>query len=51
MTVEEADESCLWLELFIESEIMDNSYSKTLLKEGTEILSVLAKARKTASDN
>jgi four helix bundle protein len=51
ITVEEADESCLWLELFIESEIMNNVHSANLLKEGVEILSVLAKARKTSSDN
>lgn len=51
ITVEEADESALWLELLIESEIMNKEFSKSLLKEAIEIVSVLAKARKTTSEN
>ena len=51
ITVVEADESCLWLELFIESGIINNGISKELLKEENVILSVLAKARKTTSSN
>ena len=51
VTIEEADESCLWLELLIESGIMDNNKTEKLLSDGKEIVSVLAKARKTVSNN
>ena len=51
ITVEEADESSLWLELLIESEIMNTKLTQSLLKELNEITFVLAKARKTTSDN
>lgn len=50
VTVEESDESSLWLELLIESEIMNTNITHTLLKESNEIVAVLAKARKTTSD-
>lgn len=51
ISVEEADECVLWLELLMESEIANNSKSIELLKEANEILAVLAKARKTAREN
>jgi four helix bundle protein len=50
ITVEEADESVLWLELLVESEISDLPFTRDLLKEADEITSVLAKARKTTSE-
>ena len=51
ITVEEADESALWLELLIESEISNSSFAGALLKESEEITAVLSKARKTTSGN
>lgn len=51
ITIEEADESVLWLELFIESDISNDTFTKTLLKEAEEITAVLTKARKTTSDH
>ena len=49
ITVEEADESSLWLELIIESGIFDNNEIRTLLKESYEITSVLSTARKNTN--
>lgn len=51
ISVEEADECVLWLELFMESGMANNSKSAELLKEANEILAVLAKARKTSKEN
>jgi len=51
ITVEEADESAFWLEILIESDIANNANADKLLKEANEILAILAKARKTVSDN
>lgn len=45
IVVEEADESIFWMEILTESEIY--SVEKELLKEGNEILAVMAKSRKT----
>lgn len=40
---EEADESVLWLELFISSKILkDNSETEKLLKEGNELTAILS---------
>jgi len=51
ITVEESDESLLWLEIILNSEIDGSSKTKTLMKEAEEILAVLSKARKTTSEN
>ena len=50
ITVEEADESLLWLEIISESQISSDIETKTLMKEAEEILAVLSKARKTTSE-
>ncbi|GGK84267.1 four helix bundle protein [Rufibacter glacialis] len=47
--VEEADETLFWLELLTESGSIPLSSAQTLLSETTEILSILAKARKNTS--
>ncbi|HEY6159770.1 MAG TPA: four helix bundle protein [Bacteroidia bacterium] len=46
ITVEEADETCLWLELLIESGIAHNKTTGELLKEAGELTKILARARK-----
>jgi four helix bundle protein len=48
IVVEEADESLFWIELLIESNIMEEKKMIDIKKEATEILSILAKARKNS---
>ena len=40
----------LWLELLMESEIMNDNTTKSIHKEANEIAAVLAKARKTTGE-
>lgn len=47
IVVEEADESCFWLEILEESEILPRQKLKLIYQEGKEILLMMAKARKT----
>lgn len=49
--VEEADECVLWLELMIESEISTKPETKVILNEAIEIMSILAKSRKSFKEN
>lgn len=51
IVIEEGDEAGFWLEILIESKHCDEQYGKQLLKEANEITAILAKARKTISDN
>jgi len=51
IVVEEADETAFWIEILSESEIIDFVSSEPLLKEVNEILAIVAKARKTVSNN
>ena len=46
ITVEEADESLFWLEILVETDIMQESRLKDLMQEAEEILKILSKARK-----
>jgi len=46
ITVEEADETLYWLEIIEESGMLKNDFSSALIKEVTEVLSILATARK-----
>ncbi len=48
---EEADETQLWLELIIESNILSSSKSKELLQEAKELTAIFAASRKTAQRN
>ncbi len=47
--VEEADETEMWLDLLILSEISNNEPTKTLHQESLEILKIMAAARKTSN--
>ena len=45
---EEADESCLWMELIIEAKLMDEKLVAGLLKEANEITAIMVSSRKSA---
>ena len=45
---EEADETCHWLELIIESAMLDEAKVKDLLKEANEITAIMVASKKTA---
>lgn len=47
IVIEELDESIFWLELLIDGGIIKKSLLEELLKEATELIKVVAKARKT----
>jgi four helix bundle protein len=51
IVVEEADETAFWIEVLAESGITDAEEINPLLKEANEILAIVAKARKTVSNN
>ena len=46
IVVEEADESLFWLEVIFEGKLMPENETTILLKEATEITSIMASARK-----
>ena len=48
---EEADESCLWLELIIESELMEEKLVINLLKEARKITAIMAASKMSARGN
>ena len=48
IVVEEIDETVFWLELLIESEIVEYRKIQELLKEANELLAIFASSRKTA---
>jgi four helix bundle protein len=48
---EEADESCLWLELIIERELMEERLVVSLLKEAQEITAIMAASKLSARSN
>lgn len=45
---EEADDSCYWLELLRDGNIMSESDVKTLLQEANELTAIVVASRKTA---
>lgn len=45
---EEADESCYWLELIIESDLIKNSKPEKLLKEARELTAIFTATGKTS---
>jgi len=45
---EEADETLLWLELVVESKLIEEKRMKNLLQEVDEVISILASSRITA---
>jgi four helix bundle protein len=48
ITVEETDEVLYWLEILIESELVNSDNVSSFTKEAKEILAILATARKNA---
>lgn len=48
---EEADETCYWLELIIEAELLSKDRMEPLLAEAKEITAILTAAGKTAKKN
>jgi four helix bundle protein len=48
---EEADESALWLELIIESDMMEEKLILSLLNEAGELTAIFAKSRISAKEN
>ena len=46
---EEADESAFWMELIIESELMERRLVEPLLKEADELTAIITASRKSAS--
>ncbi len=50
IVVEEADETCYWLELIIEGQLLAANLVEPLLKEANEITAIMAASRKTAGD-
>ncbi|MBA3762587.1 MAG: four helix bundle protein [Chthoniobacterales bacterium] len=46
---EEADESCFWLDLVIETGLLPDAKVQPLLREADEITAILVASRKTAS--
>ncbi len=48
---EEADESCLWMELIIESGLMEEKLVAGLLKEANEITAIMAASKISARNN
>ncbi len=51
ITVEEADETEMWLDLIISSKILDNDFIKGLHSESVELIKILASMRKKLSDD
>jgi four helix bundle protein len=51
IVVEEADETVYWLEMLMDGGIVPKDRLADLLKEANEILSIVAKSRKTAKTN
>ncbi len=49
--VEEADESSFWLELVIESELLNKTLVEPLLKEANELTAIMVASRKSAMSN
>jgi len=51
VSVDEAEESVLWLTAIAESSIRDDLDTKNLLSEGRELRAILSKSHKTAREN
>ncbi len=51
ITAEEADECCYWLELIIESELLQKNMVESLHKEATELTAIFVSSLKTSKAN
>ncbi len=50
IVIEEADESCFWMEFIIEEHLLGENQVCDLLEEGKELTAIFIKSRKTAKD-
>lgn len=50
IVIEEADESCFWMEFIIEEKLIDERQVDGLLDEGNELTSIFMTSRKTTKD-
>ena len=50
IVIEEADESCFWMEFIIEEKLLNENNVLGLLEEGEELTAIFIKSRKTAKD-
>ena len=50
IVIEEADESCFWMEFIIEEKLLDEKQVVYLLEEGRELTAIFVSSRKTAKD-
>jgi four helix bundle protein len=50
IVIEEADESCFWMEFIIEEGLLNERQVAGLLKEGSELTAIFVKSRITAKD-
>ena len=51
IVIEEADESCYWLELIIEGELLPKEKVEPLLDEANQLTAIMVASRKTATQN
>jgi four helix bundle protein len=51
IVIEEADESCYWLELIIESKLVKPKLIEPLLDEANQITAIMVASRKTANSD
>lgn len=49
--IEEADESCYWMEIIIEAEMLPEEKVTALLQEANELTAIMTASRKTAEEN
>ena len=50
VVIEEADESCFWMEFIIMEKLLSEKQVADLLKEGQELTAIFLKSRKTTKD-
>ena len=51
VVLEEADETCFWLELISEAKLLPSGRTEPLLREANELVAIMAASRKSASHN
>lgn len=50
IVIEEADESCFWMEFIIEEKLLSEKHVADLLREAKELTAIFMTSRKTAKD-
>ena len=48
IAIEEADESCFWMEFVVDEGLLKKEHVLPLLQEGRELMSIFVSSRKTA---